>query len=230
MRPNRFIFLAVTVFAALFTSCASKFSAAQREALSTVAIAKTEMGPDAYQEPYGGDEEARDRAARSGGSGGAIGVLIASAVANGISGTQNSMFHKKCASCFPAIQRNTPNNLNVTVHDGLRRAMKADHFFGPRLRESSGNVVTSTVTSYNLKRVSKEGDELLFSPRVDVHFALKDATGKELFVTTCQGVAGSQARITEYANSPAKSKTGYYQATNNAVDAFMAELAKKTAD
>ena len=230
MKQNRINILTVILCAALFTSCASKFSVAQRDALSTVAIAKTEVDPEAYEEPYGGDEEARDNVANSSGNSGALGVLIAHAVANGIAGTQNSIFHKKNVSYFPTIQRNSPSNLNVMVYDGLQRAMRTDHFFGPRLRKSSGNIVTSTVTSYNLKRVSKEGDELLFSPRVYVDFALKDEAGKELFATTCQGVGGSPARISEYANGPSKLKAGYYQATNNAADAFMIAIAKKTAE
>ncbi|MEO5913866.1 MAG: hypothetical protein ABIS50_06510 [Luteolibacter sp.] len=230
MKSNRLILLASIVSATLLSSCANKFSAAQRAALSTVAIATTEVDAKAYKEPYGGDEAARDNAAHSGDNAGALGVLIASAVANGIAGTQNSMFVKKSASYFSAVQHNTPGNLNVMVRDGLKRSMKNDRFFGSRVRDNSVNIVTSTVTSYNLMRVSKNDSELLFSPRVNVDFALKDAAGKKLFSMSCQGVGGGPAPISEYANDPAKSKAGYNEAANNAVDAFMTQLGQKTAE
>ena len=225
------LLLSLVTSTVFLSSCATKFSAAQREALSTVAIRPTEVQSKAYSEPFGGDEAARDRAAASGAGGGMIGALVASAVANGIAGTQNSMFRDSSGKHFPAVQRHVPGNLANLVNSELTQSMKSDRFFGPRVRGSSANTVTSTITSYNLMRSGKTGsDELLFSPRVVVYCSLTDGAGKNLFTSSATGVSPSAYSISEFAADPSKSKAGYAMAASRAVDTYMASLAAKTAD
>lgn len=90
------------------SSCATKFTPAQREALSTVAIASTVVNADSYAEPYGGDRVSANNAKMAtNNQGGAIGGALSTLLVEGIAATQDKMFRNKNSGYFQAVQ-NTP--------------------------------------------------------------------------------------------------------------------------
>jgi len=215
----------------LLSSCASKFTAAQREALSTVAVAPVSVKSDAYSEPYGGDRGAASNAALTGTSSGtgAIGGVVGSLVGESIAASQNGIFKAKNKQYFPAIKGNTPE-ISGPIGKKLGADLKADPFFGSRLRESSPNQITGNVTSYGLVRSGKGGDgNLLMTPRVIIDLALRDAGGKKLVGRNYVGT-GYNHPVTKYASDAGETRTGYEMAIRVAIDQFTSELSRKSAE
>lgn len=215
---------------ALLSSCASKFTAAQRESLSTIAIAPVVMHKDAYSEPDGGDRAAANAAAQSGvnANAGALGGLVGSLVGESIAATQNSIFKGKSKQHFAAVKSNTPD-MGGTVSLNLKSSLREDGFFGPRLRESAPSEVTANITSYGLVRSGKGDDgNLLLTPSVIMDIHLKDAEGKKLAGRRYIG-SGYNQPITTYASSAAETKKGFQLATQVAIDQFTSEVSRKAA-
>jgi hypothetical protein len=212
-------------------SCASKFTAAQREALSTVAIAPTRVNPNAYAEPYGGDRQAANQAGLVGVTSqtGAMGGIVGALVGNTIAATQDNMFRGKSKGSFGAVQANAPQ-VGPLVNTKLTNGVKENAFFASKVRTVSPNSITSKVTSYRLVRNGKSADgELLLVPSIIVEMALTDATGKSLAGGTF-GVTGYANPISVYASSAAKSKEGYELAAKMAVAQFTTVLEQKTSN
>ncbi len=228
MKLHRLALTASLAGSLFLSSCASKFTDAQRAGLSTVAVAKGSVHPDAYEEPYGGDIQARNAASNVQGAG-ALGVLVGAAVGSAIAGTQNASFNGKNKSHFPAIERNTPKDIGNMMSLKMKDSLKKDSFFSMRLRESSGNQFTSEVTSHRLIRITKNDDgDLLLTPQIYVNIYLKDSAGKNLAGGEYIGTAMVTHTAAEYAGSAEKLKQAYSAALDNAVQAFMAGLAMKT--
>lgn len=212
----------------LFSSCVSKFTPAQKEALSTVAVAKGNIDSDSYEDPYGGDLAARDAASNVHGAG-ALGVLIGAAVGASIAGTQNNMFVSSHEAQFEAVRRNSPGDLGNLMSTSLKQALKKDSFFSSRIKETSGNTFTSHITNHRLIRISKNGNgELLFSPEIYVDILLNDASGKTIFESSVIGHGVGAYPISDYANSSKKSREAYISSVNNAIEKFMVQLSTKT--
>ncbi len=215
----------------LIPSCASKFTAAQREALSTIAIAPTVVVHDAYAEPYGGNRESAGQAGMVGVTSqtGAIGGLVGSLVGETIAATQDNLFRGKSKGCFGAVQANTPQ-VGSALNTKLTQGVKAIPFFAAKVRAISPNQITSKITSYRLVRNGKNKDgELLFVPQIIVEMGLNDATGKSLAKGMFVG-SGYQNPISVYASSAAKSKEGYDFAAKIAVDQFTSVLERKASN
>lgn len=215
----------------LLPSCATKFSPAEREALSTVAIAPTLVNRDAYAEPYGGDRQAAGQAGMVGVNSqtGAMGGLVGSLVGEAIAATQNNMFRGKSKRSFGAVHANTPQVVPL-LNAELTGGVKAEPFFASRIRADSPNSITSKITSYKLVRLGKAQDgELLLAPQLIVEMSMNDASGKSLAGGTYVGT-GYLHPISVYASSASKSKEGYEMAAKTAVDQFTTVLAKKAAD
>lgn len=229
MRFHRFA-LVSGIAALSLSSCATKFSPTQRAALSTVAVAGTTQLPDAYEEPYGGDLEMRNRSANVPATG-ILGPLVGMGIGSAVAGTQNASFKGKSSGYFAAVQKNTPGDLDKALGEGLRKSLKSDRFFGSRLTGSSANVVTSEITSYRLIRAGKNEDgTLTFVPQIHAEIQLKDASGKKLAGGICIGTGTGAAPVAEYAASAAKTRQAYNTAVSNTVLQFMAALEAKTRD
>jgi len=230
---RRIVLSVVLISSTLLTSCATKFSAAQRAELTTVAIAKTEMEGDAYSDPSGADIQLRQSFSQSGvnAQAGAAGGLVGALIGESVAATQNAIFKSKNKSYFPAIARNAPKNISDLMTKNLQNAMKEDAFFGPRLKASSSSVVTSKVNSYQLVRTGKDKNgDLLLTAQVISEIRLLDTNGKKMFGGTYPGVGRDSYTASQYASDPIKSKQVYDSATGNAVNTFMTVLATKTAN
>jgi hypothetical protein len=221
--------LALSASVAL-SSCASKFTPAQRASLATVTIANTTVDPEAYEEPYGGDLAMRNNASNVPATG-ILGPLVGAAIGGAIAGTQNASFTSHNKSQFAAVQRNTPQNVGELMNARLKGALKNDPFFKNRLSASSGNKITSEVTSHRLIRLGKNnGGILIFAPQIYVDLYLKDSSGKSLAGKTYIGTGTTGYPIEEYAASVARTKQAYSDALDRVVLAFQADMAIKTAE
>jgi hypothetical protein len=221
-----------TAFLLIFLpSCATKFTTAQREGLSTLAITRTEVKSDAYAEPYGGDSQVQNQAGMIGVSSqtGAIGGLVGSLVGETIAATQNNMFRGKSKGSFAAVQANTPE-VGSIMNTQLVSGVKREPFYGSRIRNVSPNSITSKITSYRLTRSGKDKNgDLLLAPQLIVEMKLNDASGKALAKGTYIGTGYSNP-ISVYASSASKSKEGYEMAAKMATDQFTTVLAKIAAE
>lgn len=228
---NHLIATAAALAVLLLPSCATKITAAQREMLSTVAVAPTEVPVYAYSEPYGGDRQGASSAAMAGASSGtgALGGVIGSLVGQAIVATQDNLFRSSHKGYFAAVRANTPLVAPI-VGNRLKSGIKNDRFFGPRLRENSPNRITSKVQSYQLVRNGKDKDgELLLAPQINVEIQLIDCSGKKLAGGIYSG-SGSPNPLSVYAGSAVKSEEGYELAAKMAVDSFTTALAQKTSE
>ena len=194
--------LTVVLPLVFLASCANKFTPAQREALSTVAIARTVVKSDAYSEPFGGDSQTAAAVPLATGGG-----IIPALIGESIAATQDNLFRGNKKSLFGSVQTNTPQVgkiMDAKLEDGLG----SEPFFKSRLRPTSPNCITSTINSYRLVRVGKANGELLFAPQIIVEMSLNDATGEALAWGTYVGT-GYNHPIEVYAANAAKSKEGY---------------------
>lgn len=219
----------------LLASCASKFTPAQRAELSSVTVAKTEIGGGAYEDPYGGDGQMRDTMSnmQAGiGEGPIMGMvtpLVGMATGSAIAGTQNNMFKGKNQGYFAAVKKNTPADLGDMLSRRLKESLALDPFFKSRIAASSGNSFTSEITTHRLVRVGKnDNGDLLFAPEIHTDIHLKNAAGKVLAGGSYVGTGTGGLTVAEYAASAPRTKAAYSAAANNSVTAFMAALAVKT--
>ena len=227
MKPIRLLpILAVLPLA----SCATKFTEAQRQTLSTVTVASGTLAAKAYQEPDGGDRAAAQTAAMAGvNSGtGAIGGLLGSLIGESIAATQDSLYDAKHRQHYTRLQEVTPNPAPI-LSQKLKNNLEDDSFFGPRLKPASPNQFKIEVLNYGLVRASKtkEGD-VLVTPRVTARFSLVDESGKTLFKST-NSATGYHHPIELYVQDPRKLAESYDIAEGAAVQAFIIALSKKTA-
>lgn len=229
MKPS---LLAIATICSLFlSSCASKFTAAQKEQLSTVAISPVSVADKAYKEPDGGDRAAANAAGMSGASAGAgaLGGLVGALVGESIAATQNSVFKGKSKQYFESVKANTPEAAQY-VQTQLKKSIKEDAFFGSRLRDSSTNTFTTKLISYGLVRSGKEQDgDLLLTPQVALDIRLKDSAGKNLAGGLYTGT-GHNHPIETYASNRAETRKSFELAVEKAISSFNQALDLKTAD
>lgn len=212
------------------SSCASKFTPAQRASLSTVMISNTTVDPEAYEEPYGGDIAMRNNASNVPATG-ILGPLVGAAIGGAIAGTQNADFNSHNKNQFASVQRNIPGNVGELMNTRLKGKLKNDPFFKSRLANSSGNKITSEITSHRLVRIGKNnGGKLTFAPQIYVDLHLVDSSGKSLAGKTYIGTGTVGYPIEEYAASAAKTKQAYTDALDYVILAFQADMAIKTAE
>jgi hypothetical protein len=229
--PISMKFFLVLVSTAFLASCATKFTAAERESLATVAIARTTLDKDAYHHPYGGSLAARTAGASAGNGGGAIGAMLGSLIGEGIAATQNNMFQKNNAAHVATVERNTPREGDKYLFDALGRDLKKDAFFSSRLRPDAPARITSTMVGYGIMRADAPGaDDLRFSANVVTKIVLVDATGKKLLGSQYSGSSTTHRTIAEYAGNPAIIRKDFDEASGVAVQAFLKDIAKKTAE
>lgn len=215
----------------ILSSCATKFTSAQRDSLNTVAVTTTTVKNDAYAPPYGGDRKNANMAGMAGVTSGtgAIGGVVGSLVGESIAATQNNLFKSKNQQHFAAVQKNTPA-VGPILNTQLVNGLKQDHFFSKRIRSNSTNLITSEIHNYQLVRCGKNNNgELLLAPQIIANISLKDASGNNLSSGTYVGI-GHTDLITVYATNPTKTKQGYEVASKIAVESFLKALSQKTAE
>jgi len=218
----------VLVLSWVLPSCAPKFSAAQRAELSAVGVARPSVDPDAYEDPYGGDVQARNAASNVSGAG-AIGPLVGGLVGGAIAGTQNANFKGKNKTYFAAVRTNTPGDLGNMLAENLTKQLKTDPFFGPRLSTKPGGAsFTSHISSYRLVRAGKDDNGLILAPEVYAEVTLVSPSGKKLAGKRYQGQGTSALPVAEYAASPVKMRQGYQAAVSNIAVQVMADMAIQT--
>lgn len=223
--------LASTLFLA---SCSTKFTEAQRQSIPTVAIARTTMAKDAYKKPNGGSAGARQTAdqAAIGANAGAIGGALGSLIGEGIAAVQDSRFQHDHTAEIAIVEKNTPHDIDQPFFSAMTTDLKKDAFFGSRISPTSGNVFTSSVTSYGLQRndIATSGSGTLhFSPNVTVKVELTTSAGKKLVAGYAHGSSTNSRPISEYAKSPALLRKDFHEAAVVAEGNFMKQMAKMTA-
>jgi len=227
----RQITLATALSASLaLSSCANRFTPAQKASLSTVMISGTTVDPEAYEDPYGGDIAMRNNASNVPATG-VLGPLVGAAIGSAIAGTQNANFNNHNKNHFASVQRNIPGNVGELMNTRLKGALKNDPFFKSRLSNSSGNKITSEITSHRLIRLGKNNaGTLIFAPQIYVDLHLKDSSDKSLAGRTYIGTGTAGYPIEEYAASATRTKQAYSETLDRVISSFQTEMAIKTAE
>lgn len=216
--------IAASLCAISLSSCATKFTAAQKASLTSVAISGVTIRDEAYSDPSGADHAAATNTTMATG-GGVIGALIGQSVA----ATQNSIFKGKSKQHFAAVKANTPE-ISSLLSEKLAGGIKNDPFFGQRLRGTSPNLIKSEVIRYGLVRSGKQDDgTLLLTPQVSVSFTLHGADGKKMAGRNYSGT-GYNHPVGKYAGDRNELRKGYEMAAKVAVDQFTADLARMAAE
>lgn len=223
-------FIPLLAFTVLFASCASKFTTAERESVSTVSIARTTLGKDAYQRPYGGSQAAREAGVAAGTGGGAIGAMAGLLIGESIAATQNSMFQSKNSAHVSTIERNTPREAAKYLFDALGRDLKKDAFFSSRLKSDSPSRISSTVLRYGIMRTGEANGEMGFRMNVVAKIELINGSGKKLAGRQYLGASAVNRTIADYAAHPALIRGDFDTASDSAVDAFLKDITKKAAN
>lgn len=223
-----------TVVALALSSCAPKFTEAERQTLSTVSIAHTTTAGDAYNKPYGGSAGARQAAGQAGATAnaGAIGGAVGALIGEGIAAVQNANFQRGNGPAIATVDKNTPRDVDKMFYESMTTGLKNDAFFGSRVSQTSPNVFTSSIVSYGLNRndlATMHQDQIRFSPHVSVKIELTTAAGKKLVAGYAHGDATAHHSISEYAQYPGALRKDFQEAVSVAQQNFLKEMARRTA-
>lgn len=211
----------------LLSSCAQQFPASQRNAVSSVAIARTEVAADAYKTPDASEAGGQLGNTMGGGTGGGLGYLLGSAIEAGVASAQNSSFHGSNADVVAVINANKPKNLPRLLDESLERSMKRESFFGPRLRAQGSHTWHPEITSYGIRRTGKnDRGEIVFAPTVTTMIVLKDATGKRIIGGPSTGTSATSRTCREFAGNPRLLDAAYADAIRVSMETFDKNLAK----
>jgi len=134
----------------LLSSCVTKFTKAQKEALNTVAIAKPSIEANAYKAPYGGNKNVSKALA----TGGITGFILGQAVVK----TQDNLYKSRNSQHFQSIQKTTPKTIDTILEAQLKSNISANPFFKDRLQKNSPNRFTALIKNHHLTRTGKNTD------------------------------------------------------------------------
>ncbi len=196
----------------LLCSCASKLTEKQKAAINAVAINTPTIAKDAYHEPSGGSDTTRQAVSGAGIYGGVIGGIAGSIIGDAIHAGQHSSFKKRSGKSFVAIEKLTPQNLDILVKKELSQELKKNAFFGPRQKTTAPYQFESTIVGYGLRRVgTSAGRGILLSPTIHLAVFLKSPEGKKIIKTKphVTAVSSTQASIDEYVNDQQLLKKAY---------------------
>lgn len=212
------------------SSCATKFTPAQRDALSTVMVSSAMTKDKAYQEPDAGDRGAVQSSSMAGVSSGtgAIGGALGSIIGESIAATQDAMYDSKNKQHYSAVKTGSPD-VGKMVTSELTGMLREDEFFKSRIRQTSPNQFKAEVINYGLVRATKTKEGVVqMQPQVAVKFSLVDGSGKVLHSHTSVGT-GYHHPIDVYAKDRKIMADSYAIAADIAVSHFLLSLGKKTA-
>lgn len=199
--------------AGLFSSCANqKFSKAQLDSMSSVAV-RADISGDAAKRPFAGSDGPASTgiiigAVAGAGVGGALGAIIG----DEISKSQDESFHQKNPGVAGSISKITPRDMEARLQKRLTATLHRDPFFGPRLKDSGTTVLHARLEGYLLRRNGARGGEFLFRPVLVGTATLKDSGGNELTNLRFHTLSKTSRTLSEYNSNPKLLERDYDEA------------------
>lgn len=188
----------------LATSCANKWDAAQKSALSSVSVPAPVIAADAYKKPVGKIATGPAPIVVAPGAGfaaGAVGNGLGQLIVEGIGAAQQSMYESKHADAISRIPSTVPGNISVRIRESVTKELSTNSFFRGKVRDASPNRLVVSINSYGYVRTAKVDGNILMAPQILGSVELIDANGKSLLRQPLVGIAATKGRpLEDFAN------------------------------
>ena len=224
---RRRILLPLLLATSFLTSCSQKFTASQREKLTTLTLSPVVEVENAYTDPQGAADGTMSAVTTATG-GGLIGALIGATT----EAVQNSSFKGKEGAKFGRLRQLSPQSVSSNVGVEVQKALRANPFTASRLRLKSDNKVVTEVQRFTLTRVGKRPDgQLLMAPQIVAKVEIVDGADKKIGTWPLVAGVSSDARtVSEWVADRKGLQKAYKEAAVAVGRNFATNLAAKTAE
>ena len=229
-----------------FNSCCSGLSKAELAAISNVSVAKATLASDPYKDPsvfeYRDDGRSPHdgvglmgaligmTAADNDLAGYLIGEMVGDAVGHGIAANEKTTFKKKYGTHYSSLRGRVPSDLTSMVTKGVEAQVKANPFFGPRLKDQGSHQFSVRIKHHFLSRNGSDprNQQPLMSAYVQLEVALYGPGLRALYTGTYLGKSRIAMDIPTLASSKFISRDAFREAVNDACKKFAYELRTKS--
>jgi len=202
----------------LAASCAPKWDAAQKAALSSVSVPAPVIAGDAYKKPVGkmaGGPAPVVVVPGAGFGAGAVGNGLGQLIVEGIGAAQQSMYENKHADAMSRISNTVPGDLSERIRKSVTKELSTNSFFRGKVRDGSPNRLVVSINSYGYVRTTKVDGNILMAPQIFGSFELIDANGKSLLKQNLIGIAAAKGRpLEDFANDRKLASAAFDDAIN----------------
>ncbi|MBC8148637.1 MAG: hypothetical protein H8E96_03045 [Verrucomicrobiaceae bacterium] len=237
--------LALLALAAL-NSCSSRLSEAELAAISTVSVPKAPFAPASYKHPSVFEYRADGRSPHDGVGlmGGLIGMtaadndlagyligeMVGDAVGHGIAANEKTTFQKNYGTYYSSLRGKVPSDLTSMVTKRVEAQVKANPFFGLRLKDQGRHQFSVRIKHHFLSRNGSDprNQQPLMSAYVQLEVALYGPGLRALYTGTYLGKSRIAMDIPTLASSKFISRDAFREAVNDACKKFADELRTKS--
>ncbi|MDB4730846.1 hypothetical protein OAF13_02220 [Akkermansiaceae bacterium] len=237
--------LALLALVAL-NSCCSALSKAELAAISKVSVPKATLASDSYKDPsvfeYSDDGRSPHdgvglmgaligmTAADNDLGGYLIGEMVGDAVGHGIAANEKTTFKKKYGTYYSSLRGKVPSDLTSMVTKGIEAQVRANPFFGPRLKGQGRHQFSVRIKHHFLSRNGSDprNQQPLMSAYVQLEVALYGPGLRALYTGTYLGKSRIAMDIPTLASSKFISRDAFREAVNDACKKFADELRTKS--
>ena len=159
-----------------------------------------------------------------------IGGILGEAVGHGIAKNRHTNFRHSYGRYFSSLRGKVPSDFTSIVTSGIKSHVKANPFFGPRLRESGSHQFTVSVKRHSLSRYGSNTHtgHPLMKAYVELEIVLYGPGRRVLYHTTFLGKSRTSMDIPSLAGSRILSRDIYREAVNDACNKFAQDLRKRS--
>ena len=227
-------------------SCSSGLGRSELSAISSVSVRQATIAPASYGHPSAFEHGDNGRSVQSGtgamGSiigmassnndfgGYLIGGILGQAVGHGIAKNQHTNFRHSYGRYFSSLRGKVPGDLTNIVTSGIKSHVKANRFFGPRLRDQGSHQFTVSVKRHSLSRYGSNSHtgHPLMSAYVELEVVLYGPGRRVLYHKTFLGKSRSAIDIPTLANNSNVSRNIYREAVMDACNKFARDLRRQS--
>ena len=237
--------LALLALAAL-NSCSSRLSEAELAAILTVSVPKATLAPNSYKHPsvfeYRDDGRSpHDGVGLMGGligvtaadndlAGYLIGEMVGDAVGHVIAANEKTTFKKNYGIYYSSLLGKVPSDLTTMVTKRVEAQVKANPFFGPRLKDQGNHQFSVQIKHHFLSRNGSDprNQQPLMSAYVQLEVTLHGPGLRVIYTGTYLGKSRIAMDIPTLASSKFISRDAFREAVNDACKKFAYELRAKS--
>ncbi|MCW1913446.1 hypothetical protein OJ996_07670 [Luteolibacter sp. GHJ8] len=228
--------LAACLLPLVFSSCATKWTEAQKAQVSSLSVAPS-VAPDGYKPPIGNEVHSAPIITVGGGSfaAGAAAGAGAQLIVEIAALAQQKMFESNYADAISRAPGTVPGDLSSRVHKEVSKSLGAHPFLKGKVNNASPNRFVVTVETFRYTRAGKDGD-VLVTPAISGKFELLGADGKKLLSTPYVAVGKTAKSMNAFVADKALASRAFDEAimriglrARNAVEVKLGETPTKEA-
>jgi len=231
---------------AFLNSCSSGLNKAELAAISSVSVSKASFAPASYKHPNVFEQGDDGRSVRSSASslgsllgvatanddlaGYLVGGILGNAVGHGIAENQKTSFKQNYGRYYSSLRGKVPADLTALVTKGVEAQVRANPFFGPRLKNQGSHQFSLRIKHHYLSRYGNDprNQQPLMSAYVELEVALYGPGRRVLYTGTYLGKSRIAMDIPTLASSKQLTRDAYREAVNDACKKFASELRTKS--